>query len=251
MEFERLHPTPGTLSAPELLAEVRPAERAPGDRPFVFLNMVATVDGRATIEGRSGPIGGPADTRMFAELRVIADAVLVGTGTLRVERYSRLVRDPERRERRVVAGLDPDPVAILFSRSLDLPWDAPLFDERLQRVIVACAANAPEPPRTAAEVTLMRLEKPTANAALRAMRAEHGIRALLCEGGPTLNARLLSEGLLDELFLTIGPLLSGDPRAPGIVGGDARALAVPAGLELRWLLRHGHELFLRYGLTPG
>jgi riboflavin-specific deaminase-like protein len=250
--FDRLHPASGAVTAPVLLAEVRPGEHAPADRPYVFLNMVATVDGRATIDGRSGPIGSRADTRMFAELRVIADAVLIGTGTLRTERYSRLVRDEERRARRAAAGLSPDPAAVLFSRRLDLPWDAPLFADRHQRVIVACRAGLGlEPPPTAATVTLLELETPTLTAALRALRAQHGIRALLCEGGPTLNARLLAEGVLDELFLTVGPMLGGDASAPGIVGGDGPLLAAPAELQLRWLVRHGDELFLRYAVSRG
>ncbi|CAA9526136.1 MAG: hypothetical protein AVDCRST_MAG30-3393, partial [uncultured Solirubrobacteraceae bacterium] len=103
--------------------------------------MVATVDGRASIGGRSGPIGSKADMRMFLELRAIVDAVLVGTGTLRAERYGRLVRDPDRRARRVAAGLAADPIALLVSRRLDLPWDAPLFAEPEQRVVIACAAD--------------------------------------------------------------------------------------------------------------
>ena len=211
--------------------------------------MVATADGRAAIGGRSGPIGSKADMRMFLELRAIVDAVLVGTGTLRAERYGRLVRDPDRRARRVAAGLAADPIALLVSRRLDLPWDAPLFAEPEQRVVVACAADAPgEPPATAARVEVLRLEAPGPGAALRELRARHGVRSVLCEGGPTLNERLIADGALDELFLTIGPLLAGDEGEPTILAGPA--LPEPLALELRWTLRHGSELFLRYAVAP-
>lgn len=248
MVFERLHPDPRSATAPELLAELRPGDHAPPDRPFVIVNMVATVDGRAAIGGRSGPIGGPADTRLFAELRTVPEAIMVGTGTLRAERYGRLVKAPERRERRAAAGLAADPVAVLLSRRLDLPWDAPLFAEPAQRVVVACAHDAPggPPPGLAADVELLRLEDASPGPALRALRARHGVRSVLCEGGPTLNRRLLADGVLDELFLTVGPLISADPDAGAIVGGPP--LREPAPLTLRWVLRHGDELFLRYGV---
>jgi riboflavin-specific deaminase-like protein len=249
MRYDRLLPTPGSLTAQELLAEVRPGERAPDDRPYVLLNMVATVDGRAAIGGRSGPIGGPADTHMFGELRTITDAVMVGTGTLRAERYGRLVRDPDRRARRAAAGLAEDPVAFLLSRRLDLPWDAPLFADPAQRVVVACGEDAGTvPPGVAADVSLLPLPDHGVGPALRALRAEHGIRSVLSEGGPTLNAHLLAAGVLDELFLTVSPLLAGDPAQPGLVAGPGAGLAEPARLELRWLLRYGDELFLRYAL---
>lgn len=254
MVFERLYPRPGPVSAPELLADVDWRAFAPRDRPVVLLNMVATVDGRATVGGGSAGIGGPGDRRMFAELRAVADAVLVGTGTLRSEPYGRLVRDPERRARRVAAGLAEDPTVLLLSRALDLPWERPIFSVASQPVVVACSREAARRvalPATAAPVTLLPLDEPTVANALRALRrADERLRLVLCEGGPTLNARLLAEGVLDELFLTVAPLLSGEVAAPGIVGGDGAGLDRPAGLELRWLLRHTDELFLRYSVAP-
>ncbi len=97
MIAEALEAIPPGLSASELLAEVRPRERAPADRPFVFVNMVSTIDGRAQVRGRTGELGEAADLEMLLELRAVADAVLVGTGTLRAEGYGRLVRSAERR----------------------------------------------------------------------------------------------------------------------------------------------------------
>src|SRR3954452_20486817 len=122
--YSRLLSAGPDATAPELLAEVRPRDRAPADRPFVFVNMVSTIDGRAQVRGRTGELGEEADLEMLLELRALADAVLIGTGTLRAEGYARLVGSEERRAHRVALGLPEDPPAVLLSRALDLPWEA-------------------------------------------------------------------------------------------------------------------------------
>jgi riboflavin biosynthesis pyrimidine reductase len=226
----------------EWLAELRPRERAPEQRPFVYLNMVASADGRAAIEGRTRALGSETDTLLLSELRALADAVLIGSGTLRAEGYGRLVGNPERVARRSQAGLPPTPTAVLISRSLDLPWDAGLFAAPDQPVLVY-TGGAGEPPDVAAAVELIRLADPTPAAALRDLRGR-GVRALLCEGGPTLNGALLAAGAVDELFLTLSPLLAGNAAAPRIVEGEE--LPEPLALALEWVLHHDDELFLRY-----
>jgi riboflavin-specific deaminase-like protein len=231
--------------AHELLAEVRATERARDDRPFVFVNMVATADGRAAYQGRTQALGGEADLEQLLELRAIADAVLIGTGTLIAEGYARLVGGQERRARRKVAGLTEDPPAVLLSRRFDIPWEAGLFQASEQPVLIYTGADAGEPPPTAAPVEVVRLADPTPAAALADLRGR-GVRSLLCEGGPTLARTLVADGLVDELFLTIAPLLTGDPSEPTILTGAA--LLHPAELELVWTLRAGSELFLRYRL---
>lgn len=246
LPIERLHPDPGPVTIPELLAGVRPGERPAAQRPHVFLNMVVSVDGRAALDGRSRGLGDDADTLMFGELRVLPDAVMIGSGTLRAERYGRLVRDPERRARRVAAGLEADPVAVLVSRGLDLPWDAPLFAAPEQEVVVYTGQDGAEPPDVDARLDVVRLPDPGHRAALAHLRSERGVRSVLCEGGPTLNGRLLADDLVDELFLTTAPLLAGDTGEPGLVAGQA--LSPPAPLDLVWVLRHGSELFLRYAV---
>src|SRR4051794_41592840 len=120
----------------ELLADVRPHERAPADRPFVYVSMIETLDGHAAVDGRSHGLGAAADLEMLLELRTLADAVLIGSGTLRAEGYDTLVRVPERRARRAAAGQPETPVAVLLSRSLDLPWDAGLFAAADQPILV-------------------------------------------------------------------------------------------------------------------
>ncbi len=133
---------------------------------------------------------------------------------------------------------------MLLSRSLDLPWDAGLFAAPDQPVLVYTGSDA-EPPGVAAPLEVVRLEDPSPARALADLRAR-GVRALLCEGGPTLNRALLAAGVVDELFLTFSPLLAGNADAPRIVEGED--LPGPLALQLAWVLRHGDELYLRYRL---
>jgi riboflavin-specific deaminase-like protein len=206
------------------------------------MNFAATVDGRATIGGVSGPIGSDADTAMLAGLRTRFDAVMIGAGTMRAERYGRLVSNPEKRERREQLGLPGEPLMVIVSGRLDLPWDAPLFTDSGGRVLIFSASDE-EPPEVATSLEVVR-HTGFVNLveALRHLRRERGIRALLCEGGPGLHGELEGGGLVDELFLTIAPKLTGGD-APRIVEGD---LLEVAPLDLAWLLEQDGELFARY-----
>ena len=139
--FNRIHPEPGRLSAEDAASGFGPIESAPAERPYLGLNMVATADGKATIAGRSGPIGNEADRELFHELRAQVDAVMAGAGTVRTERYGRIVKDADRRERRAGRGLDPDPLAVVVSGRLDLPPDLPCLQVPEQRVVVITASD--------------------------------------------------------------------------------------------------------------
>ena len=234
--FQRLGEA-GAVSAAEVLEEAAFAAHAPRERPYVFFNFVMTLDGRAALDGSTRPLGGPADLEMLLALRAAADAVLIGPGTIRAEGYGRLVG----RERRA----DPPP-AVLISRRFDIPWEAGLFAAPEQPVIVYTTAGAVgETPDIAAPVEIVELEPCTPAAALRDLRAR-GIRALLSEGGPTLFRGLLAAGLVDELFLTLTPVLTADHLETGILSGPRLERALRS--ELRWILRSEHELFLRYAI---
>ncbi len=228
MQLRRLHPDPGPVDPAALFDEVDLAALAPADRPYVVVNMVSSVDGRATVDGRSEGLGGPADKAVFFELRASVDAVLAGTGTLRAEGYRRLVRKPERQEQRARRGLEREPIALILSRSGDVP-DIPLLHDPEARPVVYTGDEA-EPV-----------------GALRRLRAEHGVRSLLCEGGPSLNAALLASGLVDELFLTVSPLLAATADPLTIVG--EAGLDAPVPLELVWALEGDGMLLLRYAVA--
>jgi riboflavin-specific deaminase-like protein len=240
----RLTPDPGTTTVEEQLDSYEPWGEAREARPFVAMNFASTVDGRATIEGVSGPIGSSADTEMLVRLRTRFDAVMIGAGTMRAERYGRPVPSQEKRERRERLGLPHDPLMVIVSGRLDLPWDAPLFDEG-GRVLIFTASEA-EPPETATTVRIVRHEgRVNLVAALLHLRDERGVRALLCEGGPRLHAQLQAAGLVDDLFLTIAPKITGGD-APRIIEGE---LPDVAPLSLSWLLEEDGELFARYERT--
>jgi riboflavin-specific deaminase-like protein len=239
----RLIPDHSETTVEQQLEDYRPWEGPHDDRPFVAANFAVTVDGRATIGGVSGPIGSEADTAMLAGLRTRFDAVMIGAGTMRAERYGRVVADQEQRERRERIGLPHDPLMVIVSGRLDLPWDASLFTAGGGRVLIFTASEA-EPPETAASLRVVRHEgQVDVAAALRHLREERGIRALLCEGGPHLHGQLWAAGLVDDLFLTIAPRMTG-AEAPRIVEGGP--LPAIAELELAWLLEQDGELFARY-----
>jgi riboflavin biosynthesis pyrimidine reductase len=240
--MRRLLPDPGPTSVDAQLDGYRPWEEPRAERPLVAINFAATVDGRATIAGVSGPIGSATDTAMLAGLRTRFDAVLIGAGTMRAERYGRIGADPEQRQGRERIGLDPDPLMVIVSGRLDLPWDASLFTDGGGRVLIFTASEA-EPPATATPVEVVRHgDFVDLAAALRQLRQEHDVRALLCEGGPGLHGELEAVGAVDDLFLTIAPKLSGG-EGPRIVEGE---LPQVAELELAWLLEQDGELFARY-----
>lgn len=247
MELRRLHPDPATVDSAELLGDLRLAERAHADRPWLITNFATTADGRATVDGRSGPIGDDGDMEVFRRLRTQVDALLVGTRTLAIERYGRAVRRPELRAAREAIGLAPEPLFACVSRSGELPLDAPLFAAPEARVVAfvptgtaqpACAAGVELVPLDPAELTL--------TSALRRLRADHGVRSVLCEGGPTLMGALLHEQLVDELFLTLAPQLAGGGTGPTMSTGPA--LAEPAEVELTWALERAGSLYLRYAV---
>ena len=247
--LRRLHPDGAEVTADELAHELRPWELAPAQRPHVAVNMVHTTDGRAAVDGRTAPISSVADRQLFHALRTRVDAVMVGAGTLRVERYGRMVRDEARREQRRDAGLQPDPLAIVVSGSLDLPADLPLLQDPDSRVVVITASER-SLDGVRADVTYLRhpggVDLP---AALATLRTETRVRSILCEGGPHLNASLVARGLIDELFLTTYPVVAGGAGALSIM--DGAALGGPLRLTLLSLCEHGGELFARYALHDG
>ena len=252
--FARLQPAGAPATAAELVEELGLWERRdPGaGRPRVMLNMISTVDGRASLDGRSGPLGGRADRALFHALRGAVDAVLVGAGTLRTERYGRIIPDAARRALRAQRGLGEEPLACIVSGRLALDGEIPLLREPDAHVVVltASAASLPATPATVEYVRAAADGRLDLAAALGELRARFDVRSLLCEGGPHLAMQLLEAGLLDELFLSLSPLLAGGEPA----GGEAlRILAgaeiePPAGLELLGVIASGSHLFLRYGV---
>lgn len=244
--FERLFPTPGTVSAAEALDELHAVREATAELPHLMVNFVVSADGRVAVGGRSAPLSDPGDRALFHGLRERVDAVFAGTGTMRSERYGRLVPDAQRRRRRTTRGLAPDPLACLMTLSGKVPTEIPLFADPDSRVVVF-SSTALDLAGVSAHVDGVVLDRGelTLTTMLRRLRSAYDVRALLCEGGPTVFGALLQEGLVDELFLTLSPRLTGGGGDPTLTSGAG--LGEPMGLALKWVLKREDTLFLRYG----
>ena len=240
--LRQLYPAAGETSPEELVSGLGLGELAPPDRPYLVLNMVATLDGKATVEGRTRAMSSEADRALFHQLRTQVDAVLVGATTVAVEGYGRLVKSDELRAKREREGLAPDALAVVASARLNLPPEAKLLSEAGQRVVIATGSDE-ELDGAAAAVEYLRVGDDL-QLLLARLRAEYGVRSVLCEGGPTLNSYLLVAGLVDELFLSLSPQISGGTGAPTIVEG--RPLMQPRDASLIWLYESDGDLFGRW-----
>jgi riboflavin biosynthesis pyrimidine reductase len=247
--LRRLHPDPAELDPEAFLDGIELPRDASDGRPHLIVNMVASVDGRAAVDGRSAPLTGAFDRALFHALRRSADAVLIGPRTLSAERYGPLVRGPERRRARTDRGLSPLPLACIVTRSGQVDFSVPLFDEPEQTVLVF-AGRSVDVPDCAADVRIASVsgDELEPGSVVRALRSEHGVGAILCEGGPTLNAALLRAGVVDELFLSVAPTVAGRADPLTIVDGDTGG---GISLELVWALEADSMLFLRYGVKSG
>ncbi|HUA03851.1 MAG TPA: dihydrofolate reductase family protein [Solirubrobacteraceae bacterium] len=246
-ELHRLVPDREGVSALQLLSSLNLAGLAHPDRPYTIANFVSSADGRAAFQGRSRDLSDPGDRQMFHGLREHVDAILVGTGTLRAERYGRLIRDPARRQRRAASGLGPEPLGVIFTRSGAVPTDIPLFDEPAARVVTFTPAPLDASGLAAqVEVVLLDAGQLTLTTMMRRLRTAYDVRSVLCEGGPTLFAALLEEGLVDELFLSLAPKLTGGGMAPSITTGPALPELRP--LSLIWAAELHSSLYLRYAI---
>ena len=247
MALRQIHPEPRRLTAEEATSGLDLGGRAPPDRPYVVVNMIETADGAAAIAGRTKALGDDTDRAIFHGLRTQADAVMVGANTAGIERYGRLVRDESRRERRLREGLAADPIACVVSGHLSLPAEIPLLQDPESRVLVLTRLDGELGP-AAARVEYLREPPGGAELApfLARLRADYGVRSVLCEGGPKLNSALLVEGLVVELFLSLAPKLAGGSPALTIVAG--RTLPAPVELELLSCFEDDGYLFLRYAV---
>ena len=211
--------------------------------PCLRGGFVASMDGAVAVGGASRPLQGPADKQAFAALRAVCDAVLVGAGTARSEDYGPVRPGAPARAWRQAHGRGPAPL-VLVSRSLDLDPAARAFTGEVRTVVLTCAAAAaPAGLHEVADVVVVgdeAVDLPSAVAVLH----ERGLTRLLCEGGPRLLTDLLRAGLVDELCLTLAPLLVG--AAPSLL---TETLATPVRLELRHLVDGGDgSLLARYGV---
>jgi riboflavin biosynthesis pyrimidine reductase len=236
-------PDPAPLSDEALTELYEVPDR---EKPWVRLNFVTSLDGAVTVDGYSEGLSGSADKRVFGLLRMLCDALLVGAGTLRHESYGPLRLSPERRAWRLAHGLAEWPTLVVVSRALALDPAHPAFAEAPVRPIVLAPETAPATARAAlagvAEVVAQgtgEVDLPAAVAALH----DRGLYQVLSEGGPHVLGALTAGDAVDELDLTLSPLLVG-PGAGRITAGVP--MPVPHRLEVRHMLSAEGALILRY-----
>jgi riboflavin-specific deaminase-like protein len=236
-----IYPERKATTPEELAADLRLHELAPAGRPYIGINMVASLDGKATLDWRTKGLSTEVDRRLFHHLRTQADAVMVGAGTAREERYGRITKNDELRDKRVAEGRTPEALAVVVSGRLALPADLPLLNEPEQAVLIATGAeHSLDGVRGEVEYARVGDDLPR----LMAELPERGVRSVLCEGGPTLNSFLFAAGLVDELFLTMNPKVVGGAAALTIVAG--RELVEPVELDLLSVAEADGELYTRW-----
>jgi riboflavin-specific deaminase-like protein len=237
-----IYPERSATSPEELAANMRLHELAPAGRPYLGINMVSSLDGKATLDWRTKGLSTEVDRRLFHHLRTQADAVMVGAGTAREERYGRITKNDELRRKRQNEGFVPDALAVVVSGRLDLPPDLPLLNEPEQAVVIATGSDA-SIPGVQGRVEYARVGDDLPRL-MSYLHEQHGVRSVLCEGGPTLNSFLFAAGLVDELFLTMNPKLIGGAAALTIVAG--RELVDPVELDLVSVAEAEGELYTRW-----
>ncbi|MEV6690877.1 pyrimidine reductase family protein [Micromonospora sp. NPDC051196] len=219
-------PSPTPLDDDALVARYRRA-----DAPRLRMNFVTSVDGAVSLDGYSAGLSGEPDKRVFGLLRMLCDALLVAAGTLRHEGYRAIRLDERRRAWRRTHGLAEYPTLVVVSGSLDLdPTQAAFADAPVRPVVLTCD-DAPAAPELAAVADLVhcgagRVDLAVGLAELR----RRGLDQVLCEGGPQLFGALTAADLVDEMCLSVAPLLAG--------AGAGRITAGAASPQRHLPLRH-------------
>jgi riboflavin biosynthesis pyrimidine reductase len=219
---------------------------SPDGRPAVAINMVTSIDGRAQLDGTAEGLGSRADRRLMRLYRAAFDAVGSGAGTLRATGiWLRVGRDLA--ARRVAEGRPPNPIGVLIAGAEPVPTDASWFGGDEPRILVVGATNPLNTAPSGTELLRAPDERPAPDWVLDRL-AERGVRSLLLEGGPSLDASFLAAGLIDEVCWTVGGILLGTDALPMIasIEGGSPYANEPRRVSLASVLRHEDELFLRY-----
>lgn len=241
LTLTRLYPGPHEL-VDAAVAYAYPAEAS----RYLRVNMVSSVDGAATLDGRVGSLTGPADQQLLLLLRALADVLVVGAGTIRAEGYGPLTVGPDLAELRAGTGQSPAPRLVVPTRSLDLDLGSAAFTEALEPPLVVTTQLATSArlraAETVAEVVVLG-EETVDLTAMVGLLLVAGARRILCEGGPALLAGLFAEDLVDELCLAVAPVVVGGSESR-ITAGPA--LPAPLPLKPAHVAEAEEFLFLRY-----
>lgn len=225
----------------DLLDLVFADDRSVAGRPWVMFNMVASVDGATAVDGRSSALNDEDDKALFSALRAVPDAILVGAGTVRAEDYGPVGLDEDRRSRRVERGLAPTPKLAIATASLSLEPEMRVFGDPEHRPLIITSTDVDDEDlvRFEGRADIVQLDDLGTAPILGALG---DVDVVLCEGGPTLNGQIIGDGYIDELNLTVSPLVAVG-SSQRIAQGDSRP---PVDMRLDRSLRGEKSLFLRY-----
>jgi len=212
------------------------------DRPWVLLNMISSVDGATNLDGKSTALGDDDDLAVFKALRAVPDVILVGAGTVRAENYGPVRLDPERIARRRALGLEDVPRLAVVTGRASLDPEARVFSDPDRRPLVITSTSA-DADRVAALSEVAEVVQLDVLDAASIIAALGGSKVVLCEGGPSLNGQLAAAGLIDEVNLTVAPVVVSGESAR-IIHGDG--LEPPLDMTLDRILMGDRVLFLRY-----
>jgi len=223
------------------------------ERPFVYVNMAMTADGKITSAAREyAAFTSRHDKRTMDRLRAGADAVLIGAGTLRADDPPLSIRDPEMRALRASLGKPAELRTVVVSARLDLPFDGRFFrDGDPSRRVVATVEDAPEDrvQKLAGRAEVWRLGRGRVDVTRLLHRLKDaGVERLLVEGGGETNWSFFEADAIDELYVTLAPCLLGGRDAPTLLEGEGRPLASRTNLRLLSCEQVGEELYLHWAV---
>lgn len=242
------------LSSEDVHADlIFPSSKAPDDAPYVAINMVTTLDGRVSVDGKASPIGSHVDRLIMRNIRCAADVILVGAGTVRAEEMNLTVPDVLS-EKRKARGLSEQPIGVILAGSSDLPLHRKVFRSKAQSVVVIAGGNAPGTTlREAAGLGVRILRtggpgSPDPSEVLTLLKEHLNVRTVVLEGGPSVNGSFLSSGTVHEILLTLSPKIfrsKGNPLTLDASDGAYPDVTEFVLTSVHASLKEG-ELYLRY-----
>lgn len=220
-------------------------------RPRVILSFAVTVDGKVST-AKLTPSGFTSafDKHRLLEIRSLGDALMVGRNTLQIDRMSMGLPDESLRRARIQRGQSEYPIRVVISNSGDLPLDLNIFNHRFSPIVIYSTTRMPATNQTElrakAELHLSARDQVSLPEVLNDLYETRQVRTLVCEGGPRLAKALAELDVVDELFITIAPILAGGAGAPGILGISGTFLPSSRVFQLESMKVEAGECYLRY-----
>jgi riboflavin-specific deaminase-like protein len=221
------------------------------ERPRIILNFAMTIDGKVST-AKLTPSGFTSafDKHRLLEIRSLGDALMVGKNTLQIDQMSMGLPDEALRGARVGRAQAEYPIRVIISNSGDLPTDLNVFNHRFSPIVIYSTTRMPPNTQTElrakAELHLSAVDHLSLKEVLNDLYERHQVRTLVCEGGPQLAKALAELNVVDELFLTVAPLIAGGASAPGVLGAPGTFLPFSRIYRLKSMKVEAAECYLHY-----